>query len=428
MKEPVGNQILRAAHEAARPRDRVVLPPAIVLGVDSPIGLTVMRELGWHGVPVHAVGKPEAIGGHSRYCASFTPRPQGPIADWLPGLIARTAAVTLFAIGETDLVALAGLPEVIGGCRLLVPRARPLRTVLDKRETLAIAAALGMDTPQSWQPQAGEDFAARAAALTYPAVAKWADPADTAALLGQHGLDFVKAEFLRTPEEVAALLARYAPLGRWPLIQSYCPGIGLGQMLHMADGTATLTFQHRRLHEWPPEGGVSTWCAAEPRDRHTAQMARSEALLRAIGWDGPAMVEYRHDPATGRYWLMEVNGRFWGSLPLAWQCGAHFAWEQYRRFVLDDTRPAPTPRDGLRARYMIPETRRLARILFRRGGIADPAFVARPLRDLASYVLAFLDPRTRYYVFNAGDIGPSLADLRGVFRKLARRGSRRQGG
>ncbi|HEY0270252.1 MAG TPA: carboxylate--amine ligase [Sphingomonas sp.] len=403
-------------------------PPAIVLGIDSPIGLSVVRELGQHGVPVHGIGKPGSIGAASRHCTAFTPRPRGPLAEWLPALVERSGAAALLAIGESDLVALAALPDRVAGCRILTPRAGPLAIVLDKRETLARAAALGFDTPRSWQPLPADDFIARAAALTYPAVAKWADPAEMAPALVRHGLAFVKAEFVRDPDEAAALLARYAPLGQWPLIQSYCPGQGLGQMLFMDGAAATLTFQHRRLHEWPPEGGVSTWCMAEPRDRHGAQMDMSRALLRDIGWQGPAMVEYRHDPATGRYWLMEINGRFWGSLPLARHCGAHFAWEQYRRAILGDPSPAATPRDRLRARYMIPETRRLLRILLRRSAIADPAFVARPLRDLASYILGFVDPRTRYYVLDIGDLGPSLADLRGIFRKVRRPENPRQGG
>src|SRR3546814_4665760 len=61
-------------------------------------------------------------------------------------------------------------------------------------------------------------------------------------------------------------------------------GVGLGQMLHMEGARATLRFQHRRLHEWPPEGGVSTLCRAEPMDRHATQMALSEKLLRALDW------------------------------------------------------------------------------------------------------------------------------------------------
>jgi predicted ATP-grasp superfamily ATP-dependent carboligase len=186
--------------------------------------------------------------------------------------------------------------------------------------------------------------------------------------------------------------------------------------------TATLRFQHLRLHEWPPEGGVSTLCRVEPARLHRAQMAKSEDLLAAIGWQGPAMVEYRFDPLTGRYALMEINGRFWGSMPLATHAGAHFAWEAYRRAVLGDVTPAPPHREGLRARYMIPETRRLLRLLFKRGEIADPFFKARPLCDLVSYLLGFFDPRMRYYLFSLRDPGPFLADAKSVLLKALRLG------
>jgi hypothetical protein len=43
-----------------------------------------------------------------------------------------------------------------------------------------------------------------------------------------------------------------------------------------------------------------------------------------MGWKGVAMVEFRYDPGTNQHWLMEVNGRFWGSLSLPVQCGVNF--------------------------------------------------------------------------------------------------------
>ena len=396
-------------------------PAAIVIGIDSPIGLTVIRDLGVHGVPVHGIGTVRSIGCASRYCTHFTPRPDGPIAQWLPPLIAATGAGAVLAIGETDLVALADLPPRIGDCVILTPRAEPLRRVLDKRETLARAAAIGIDTPRSWQPVGEDHDTARAGEMRFPLVAKWADPISIMPLLEANGHIFVKAAFVRDADELSALLDRYRPLGCWPLLQEYCPGVGLGQMIHMVDGAATLRFQHRRLHEWPPEGGVSTWCASEPLDRHQDQMTRSVALLNAVGWQGTAMVEYRFDAATGRYWLMEINGRFWGSLPLAWHCGAHFAWEAYRRGVLGDRTPAAVPGSTLRARYMIPETRRLLRVLFARSAIADPVFVPRPVADLLSYVLGFIDIRTRYYVLSLRDPAPFVRDLVNVVRKAVRR-------
>ncbi|WP_157216968.1 carboxylate--amine ligase [Flavisphingomonas formosensis] len=404
------------------------LPPAILLGIDTPIGLSVVRELGGHGVPVHGIGRSAAaIGAHSRFVADSSVRVPGPLADWLPALIRRTGAKALFAISEGDLIELAAMPEEIEGCRILTPRTPQLAIVLDKRETLRRARALGLSVPESWQPRTGEDFTREAAARPYPVVVKWPDPMAVAALLEQRGLELVKAEFARDADALLAILARYASLGVWPIVQGYCPGRGLGQMIHMEAGRATLCFQHVRLHEWPPEGGVSTLCAAEPIERHQAQMALSEALLAGIGWEGPAMVEYRHDPVTGRYWLMEINGRFWGSLPLARACGAHFAWESYRRRILGEHHEAGPYRASLRARYMIPETRRLIRLLFQRGRIADPFFEPRPIGDLFAWLSGFLDPRMRYYVFSAADPGPFLADMRAAFRKLLPRGKRVSG-
>jgi predicted ATP-grasp superfamily ATP-dependent carboligase len=398
-------------------------PGAIVLGLENAIGLTVVRELGEHGVRVHGVARDtQCVGAASRHCTDLLLRPPGPAALWLPEMIARTGARAVLAVSESDLLELADLAPMIGDCHILVPRPDRLASVIDKLRTLDIAAKVGLRVPQTWQPLPGEDFAARVAAMRYPLVAKWANPPAVMPILERAGLEWLKTDYIRTPDELTALLKRYAPVGRWPLIQQYCRGVGLGQMLYMDQGQATLRFQHRRLHEWPPEGGVSTLCRAEPASRHGEQMALSETLLRALDWDGQAMVEYRYEPDSGRYWLMEVNGRFWGSLPLARHCGAHFAWEAYRRVVLGQRDPAPPPRDDLRARYMVPETKRLVRIFIAPGQISDPFFKRRPVRDLIGYVLGFFDPATRYYVLTLSDPRPWARDMTQMLRKAVRRG------
>lgn len=397
------------------------LPPALILGIDNAIGLTVIRELGGHGVPVHGITRdPHSIGAASCHCNQVHLRPDGPASRWLPALIGRTGARAVLAISETDLIDLAQLPTKIGDCHILVPRPDRLADVLDKGRTLEIARTAGLDVPQTWQPVAGQDFTAQIARQAYPLIAKWANPPAVIPLLEQHGLEWRKAEYIHTPRELEALLARFAPVGIWPLIQQYCSGEGVGQMLYMHDGHATLRFQHRRLHEWPPEGGVSTLCRAEPASLHGAQMDVSEKLLRALDWQGQAMVEYRYDPAQGRYWLMEVNGRYWGSLPLAHHCGAHFAWEAYRRQVLQQTDEAPTPRDDIKARYMVPETKRLLRVMMAQDRIEDPFFDPTPWKDLRDYVSGFLDMRSRYYVFSPSDWRPWANDLLTMARKLAR--------
>jgi protein-tyrosine-phosphatase len=53
-------------------------------------------------------------------------------------------------------------------------------------------------------------------------------------------------------------------------------------------------------------------------------LAASERLIAALQWNGVAMVEFKLDPLSRKFCLMEINGRFWGSLPLAVAAGADF--------------------------------------------------------------------------------------------------------
>lgn len=400
------------------------LRPVVVLGADSPIGLTVVRELGMRGVRVFALGRNQrALARTSRYMHRFDLIDM-PLAEWLPSYVADNDIGAVMAISEHHLIELAAIGPAIGDCRLLVPEPEKLALVLDKPRTLEIAAGLGIEVPSSWQPMAGEDHAAIAGGLAYPVAVKWADPNAVSARLDAAGLELAKVEYANDRNALLVLLTRYDRIGVWPLVQTWCAGYGLGQMLHMHQGKATLRFQHRRLREFPPTGGVSAFCQAAPLTKHAALMERSEALLAAIGWDGPAMVEYRHDAASGRSWLMEINGRFWGSLPLSYHCGVHFGWETFACAMLGENaavqgrcKAGAVPLR--RARYLIPDAKGLALILRDK---KTPFF--RRICALLRFVADFLDPRVRWYVWSWRDPGPFFADLAGVVRKLVPSGKR----
>jgi biotin carboxylase len=95
-------------------------------------------------------------------------------------------------------------------------------------------------------------------------------------------------------------------------------------------------FMHRRLHEVPHSGGVSSL-----RKSWWHPDIRNDALdkLMSLGWEGVAMMEYRWDPVSDQFYLMEMNGRFWGSLHLPLYAGVDFP-----RLLLDafhDRSPEP---------------------------------------------------------------------------------------
>lgn len=53
------------------------------------------------------------------------------------------------------------------------------------------------------------------------------------------------------------------------------------------------------------------------------------------------MVEYRFDSKSQRAVLMEINGRYWGSFPLAVHCRAGFAFLAYSVQGLGKVLPMP---------------------------------------------------------------------------------------
>ena len=173
-------------------KNKASLPLAIVIGVDTPIGLTVIRELGENGVPVVGVGSCEySIGAASRFTHSFYKRPKNePMSQWLPALIRHHEAGAVLAVSENDLLELAELPEKIEGCQILTPRQPQLDLVLDKSRTMAAAKQLGLDTPDSWQPVPGDNFAEIAHGLQYPLAIKWNDPMAVTPLLNQRDIKF----------------------------------------------------------------------------------------------------------------------------------------------------------------------------------------------------------------------------------------------
>jgi predicted ATP-grasp superfamily ATP-dependent carboligase len=397
------------------------LPPVIVLGVDTPIGLTVVRELGERGVPVHGIARRrQGIGLYSRWLTQGYLRPTGEAAtlELLRGIGQRHAARFVIAISEADTLFVRRAADAgkLPGLAALAPALDKLQVVNDKLATYAIAAAIGIPLPVTWQPRAADETPP--ADLTYPCILKWRSPDSVTPSLARHGLDLLKAEYCYGSGELGRALGRYSPVGQYPMVQSFCPGVGLGHMFFMHGGKALLRFQHRRVAEWPPEGGTSTVCDSLPLSDNAGLLAQSEELLRRIGWEGAAMVEYRYDRASGAR-LMEINGRFWGSLPLAYHAGAPFAWLTYAVLGLGQRPAVPPYRSGVRCRFMVPETRRVLTLLFNRKAIQHRGLALSGPRALLAYAADFLRPGARYYVFAWRDPRPFLADMFFVARAMA---------
>jgi protein-tyrosine-phosphatase len=74
------------------------------------------------------------------------------------------------------------------------------------------------------------------------------------------------------------------------------------------------------VYEWPK--GVSGYRKSVPLNPDLLEATRK--FIKASDYTGVAMVEYKINQATGEWRFIEINGRFWGSLPLAVASGADF--------------------------------------------------------------------------------------------------------
>src|SRR3954449_781372 len=132
-------------------------PPVVLLGGDTPIGLTVVRELGQENVPVHVIARStRGLGLYSRWAATRHLRPTGDTQTI--GLLNRIAEIHgarhVIAVSETDLLMLRNAADdnKLPGIRVLVPPIEQLRLVNDKLATYGAARAVGIPVPASWQP------------------------------------------------------------------------------------------------------------------------------------------------------------------------------------------------------------------------------------------------------------------------------------
>jgi len=193
------------------------------------------------------------------------------------------------------------------------------RQVSNKAIVLRTASELGIATPAQHTLETAADARdADKLPLAYPLVLK---PSRSVVSSGDSATK-VGVSYAANAGELARKLDMYPPEAFPILLQQRIVGPGIGVFLLFWNGEVVATSGHRRIRECPPSGGVSAY--REAIVPPAALVKQSRELLDHFGWQGVAMVEYKVDEATGTPYLMEINGRFWGSLQLAVDAGVDF--------------------------------------------------------------------------------------------------------
>jgi predicted ATP-grasp superfamily ATP-dependent carboligase len=331
---------------------RTAAPAVLVTDGDQRAALAVVRSLGMAGYhPFVCSTSGRSLAGASRFCggeaAVLDPlrHPQDYVAE-LSRLVERWGIEVVVPISEPALLAVLDARERFEGVEIPFADAETFRRICDKAALLETAGTLGIATPAQRvveAPAAIRSLDLRA--VEFPVVIK---PARS---VGEGNGERVKVgvSYASDGEELLHRLAKL-PSAAYPvLLQQRIIGPGLGVFLLQWEGHTRAVFAHRRIREKPPSGGVSVYRESVAADPMLVQ--RSRALLEAFDWRGVAMVEYKIDQASGTPYLMEINGRFWGSLQLAVDAGVDFPALLVDAALGRETQPARPYLVGTRSRW-----------------------------------------------------------------------------
>jgi predicted ATP-grasp superfamily ATP-dependent carboligase len=240
-------------------------------------------------------------------------------ADAIAALAAEEQAAIVLPIAEASLLAILPIRTQLLPAVVPFPDLPSFSALTDKQKLLEEASKLGIAVPaQVVVSHAGEIDRLEISALRYPIVLKPArSVSGNAGARAKLGVSYAA-----DPHELRQKMLSLPRIAFPLLLQERIVGPGTGIFLLIWDGKVRARFAHRRLCEKPPTGGVSVYCESIVADEVLVE--RSQKLLERFGWRGVAMVEYKRDAKTGQPHLMEVNGRFWGSLQLAVDAGVDF--------------------------------------------------------------------------------------------------------
>jgi len=332
--------------------------PLRVLVLDAQYchALAAARSLGRSGAMVTASShKKRAMGFASRYVTTRLACPS-PIAErdaytaWLLETLRRGRydATLCFEEATADILSEhRAAVQKLTGCPM---PAREIFLAASRKDRIArLANQIGVTVPRTHELERLTDADVLATQLTFPVIVK-----------GVHSSGSQQVELVRDPaclvetvERVAAL--RRDPMMPLPIVQEYIEGHGYGLTALVRRGQPVAVFMHRRLgeHDVAQGAGLAHGATGAQSVDEPELRAAGIAILEALCWDGIAMVEFKRRRSDGRFFLIELNPRFVGSLELAIAAGVDLPW-LYAQMAA--RRPIVGPnryRVGLRYRWLL---------------------------------------------------------------------------
>jgi len=311
--------------------------------------VSAVRSLGRKGIDVVCAAESKlSICFFSKYCKQrlLYPSPEQNPDEWMGWLIkelSNNSYDMIMPISDECFRLISKHKDTLSKyTKVPVPDYSIWMRARDKAETLKLAIEQGIPCPQTRFITDLKQVQEIGDEMDFPLVIK---PRQSC---GSRGIVYVhtKKELLDNYERIHAVYS-------FPMIQEFIPAGGNAygvSLLFNKDAEPRAIFAHKRLREFPVYGGPSTLRESV----HKPELVEmSIKLLKSINWYGVAMVEFKEDPRDGRCKIMEINPRFWGSLPLSIVAGVDFPYLLYEMAVNGDVKPVMNYPEGIRCRWLL---------------------------------------------------------------------------
>ncbi len=394
---------------------------AIVLDGSQKSALAVVRSLGRHGISV-SVGAERSSGMalHSRYATQRFEYPS-PYTDE-NGFIAEVKKIAIecgnrpviFAMSDATVTVLFRHQEELREYATLVfPSEEAFEMAFDKAATYSLARVSNVPTITTFSPEFSEEVVYLGDTLEYPVVLK---PRRSVTRYEGKGV-FKTALFVHSKESLIANFTHLKQvLGEAPLIQTLVVGEEYGVEMLAHEGKVFATVVHHRIRSHSPTGGASVLKETlEDGDLRSVLEEYANELVKKLMWSGPIMVEFKVDSDSRTPYLMEINGRFWGSLPLSVASGVDMPYLYYQYAVRGEVPEEPVhARGGVVTRHFMGDVRHLIRSLFSRDKMRAVLYPSR----LMAFRSFFSLPRgTMSDVWSCKDPKPALMEVVDILKK-----------
>ncbi|ULA65125.1 MAG: putative carbamoyl phosphate synthase large subunit [Nitrospira sp.] len=397
-------------------------PKACVLVTDGQerAALAITRSLGQAGLRVIVGAETsQSLAGASKYCSRTWqyPSPQKDPSRFVSSLSDAVDQLGLTAImpvtdATTQLLA-ARRGQFQTAVLDTLPSLESYELVSDKYRLMKVAQDLGVPIPTTVYVSDGDLASVLDRVTTFPVVVK---PGRSLQMVDGRWTK-TSVHFVSSIEELTELYRSVPYLKNPSLIQQRVEGEGQGVFGLFDQGRPCALFAHRRIREKPPAGGVSV--LRESIELPKLMTDYAVKLLEHVKWHGVAMVEFKVDPMSKIPKLMEINGRFWGSLQLAIDAGLNMPYLLHR---VASGLPVAVPNNayqvGTRSRWLLGDLDHLLLRLTRSNAALHlgPEAPSR-WRCLVDFSKLF-QRRLHYEVESLSDPRPALMEYRAWISQL----------